>query len=393
MLFRRWSLLFLAIAALSIPVLTAVRQANAGSFDFGVVGHVYVNNNTSGVNSISAFNRHFDGSLTPTPGSPFNIGGAGTGAIIGSQGSLQLSSNQNYLLAVDAGSNQISVVRIHPDGSLSAVGNPVSSGGITPISIAVNKALLTDLVYVANTGVGGSNYTGFRLTGGGQLIPIPNSTFALPDTASPGDILFNGNGRHLVATRVGPDVGPSFIDSFIVGLDGRLTPAAGSPFPAQGVGPFGSEFRPTNPQQLYVSNAHNGAGAGTISAYNVGFNGVLSSIGSSPYPDNQTAPCWVEISHDGRYLFTVNTGDSTISSYSISGGGSLTLLGSTPFKQPTGLRPFDARLDDSGRYLYVVDAGLKAVSVFRVNNGSLTEIASSPVSLPANVTPFGMVVT
>jgi len=37
----------------------------------------------------------------------------------------------------------------------------------------------------------------------------------------------------------------------------------------------------------------------------------------SPYACGQTAPCWVEISHNGKYLFTVNTGPENISSYSI----------------------------------------------------------------------------
>ena len=52
-------------------------------------------------------------------------------------------------------------------------------------------------------------------------------------------------------------MGTSQIDSFTVGFGGRLTAAPGSPFPAQGLGPFGSEFRPTDPGQLFVSNAHN----------------------------------------------------------------------------------------------------------------------------------------
>src|SRR5579859_2397194 len=73
-----------------------------------VVGHVYVNDNTAGVNTIGGFNRHDDGSLTPMPGSPFAAGGAGTGTIVGSQGALQLTSDSRFLLAVDAGSNQIS---------------------------------------------------------------------------------------------------------------------------------------------------------------------------------------------------------------------------------------------------------------------------------------------
>jgi len=359
-----------------------------------VVGHVYVNDNTAGTNTIGAFDRFADGTLAPMNGSPFTAGGAGTGTIVGSQGALQVTDDGRYLLAADAGSNQISVLRIDRDGKLHPVGSsPVASGGIQPISIAVHD----DLVYVANLGDGttGSNYTGFRLRDNGRLTPLRNSTVPLPNTALPGDVFFNADGTHLVGTEVGTTDPSTFkIDSFVVGHDGRLTAAPGSPFAAQGAGPFGSEFRPTNPTQLYVSNAHNGAGKGTVSAFHVARDGTLTSIGDSPYPDNQTAPCWVEITHDGRYLFTVNTGDSTISRYRIQGDGSLTLLGSTPLKNPTGvLRSFDARLAPNGNELYVVDAGLDAVSVLAVDGGSLTELSVSPVALPAGATPFGIVVT
>lgn len=56
-------------------------------------------------------------------------------------------------------------------------------------------------------------------------------------------MLFNRTGTKLVGTRVGS----SLIDSFTVGADGLLTAAPESPIPAQGLGPFGSEFSPTNP--------------------------------------------------------------------------------------------------------------------------------------------------
>ena len=181
---------------------------------------------------------------------------------------------------------------------------------------------------MSRTRNGGSNYSGFTLNAGGHLRPISNSTISLPDGSQPGDVLFNGDGDRLVGVRVGT----SLIDSFSVGENGRLTAAPGSPFAAQGLGPFGSEFRPTNSTQLYVSNAHDGAGNGTVSAFGVAADGTLSSIGSSPFPDLQTAPCWVEISHDGQYLFTVNTASNSISRYTINSDGSLSLLGSTPFK-------------------------------------------------------------
>ena len=67
------------------------------------------------------------------------------------------------MLAVDADSNQVSVLRVHRDSKLSLVpGGVVPSGGTLPDSIAVHGSL----VYVANSGNGGSNYTGFRFFGG-----------------------------------------------------------------------------------------------------------------------------------------------------------------------------------------------------------------------------------
>jgi 6-phosphogluconolactonase len=356
----------------------------------GVVGHVYVNDNTAGMNTIGAFNRRADGTLVPMSGSPFAAGGVGTGTAIGSQGSLQLSSDGQYLLAVDAGSNQISVLRIAVDGTLIPV-SLVSSGGVEPVSIAVHG----NLIYVANEGNGaaGSNYTGFTLNSGGQLAPVNNSTVPLSNTADPGDVFFNPTGTYLVGT----EVGTSLIDSFVVKHDGRLKAAPGSPFTAQGPGPFGSEFSPTDASHLYVSNAHGGSNNGTVSAFSVATKGTLSSIGASPFPDFQTAPCWVEISHDGQYLFTVNTASASISRYQILADGSLSLLpGATSLTNPepgTALSPFDARLDPTGGFLYVVDAGVDAVSAFAVSGGNLTELSSSPTAAPAGATPFGIVVT
>ena len=81
------------------------------------------------------------------------------------------------------------------------------------------------------------------------------------------------------------------IDSFTVGVGGRLTAAPGSPFPAQGLGPFGSEFRPASPDQLFVSNAHNTAtDSGTVSAFNDHRNGRLSSIAGSSVPGSPDGP-------------------------------------------------------------------------------------------------------
>jgi 6-phosphogluconolactonase (cycloisomerase 2 family) len=285
------------------------------------------------------------------------------------------------VIAVDAGSSQISVLRIRRHGSLELV-SVISSGGIQPVSVAEHDGL----VYVANSGAASSNYTGFRLSHAGTLEPLAGSTVGLPGKAQPGDVLFNSSGTNLVGTRVGT----SQIDSFRVAPDGRLTAAPGSPFTAQGLGPFGSEFRPTDPSQLFVSNAHGGTGNGTISAFSVTHDGALSSIGNSPFADQQTAPCWVEITHDGEFLFTVNTGSGSISRYSISRTGTLTLLGSTQVSSQAGVGAVDARLNSDGRTLYVNESRIAAVGEFAVDGGQLTELGS--VSLPAGATPAGITV-
>jgi 6-phosphogluconolactonase (cycloisomerase 2 family) len=374
----------LGIGLAPIAVAAAIAAGNASAAS-SVVGHVYVNDNTAGANTIAAFDRHADGTLSPVDGSPFPAGGAGTGAGIGSQGALQITSDGKYLLAVDAGSNQISVLRIGSDGGLKPVGGgPVSSGGNEPVSIAVHD----DLVYVANAGDGGSNYTGFDLNPGGHLRPLAGSTVALPDGSTPGDILFDGDGTRVVGVRVGT----SLIDSFTVAGDGTLTAAPGSPFAAQGPGPFGSEFRPTDPTELYVSNAHGGAGNGTVSAFSDGSDGTLTSIGASPFADLQTAPCWVEISHDGQFLFTVNTASNSISRYGIGSGGALSLIGSTTISTAHAGAE-DARLAPDGGTLWVVDTGAAKLSAFGVDGGNLTELPSSPTALPAGSAPFGIVVT
>ena len=366
----------------------AALAAGTASAAPGVVGHVYVNDNTGGMNTIGAFDRHADGSLTPMAGSPFDAGGEGTGKGLASQGSLQQSSDGRYLLAADAGSNQVSVLRIRRDGSLEPVGKgPVSSNGVNPVSIAVHG----DLVYVANAGTatstGGTNYTGFRLSGRGHLRPLARSTVTLPDASQPGDVLFSPDGRTLVGTRVGT----SLIDSFTVERKGRPTAAPGSPFAAQRIGPFGSEFRPTDAAQLFVSNAHDGANAGSVSAFAVGGDGALTAIGASPFPNEQTAPCWVEIDRYGQDLFAVNTASKSISSYSIAADGSLGLLRTTPVKAAG--TPEDARLSPDGATLWVVDPTANAVSGFTVDGGDLTELPSSPAQGPAGAAPAGIVVT
>ena len=214
---RKWLAAGGSLLAASIGLFGSAAAASA-STPSPVVGYTYIDGNTATANTIDGFARHADGSLSPLAGSPFAAGGAGLGTGLGSQGAIQVTADGRYLLAVDAGSNQISVLRVTAGGVPVLVGRPVSSGGIEPVSVAVSWS---GLVYVANSGAGGSNYTGFRLSPAGTLRPIPGSTYTVPDNSGLGDVFFNAFGDHLIGTRTGT----SLIDSFVVLPGGRLLAA------------------------------------------------------------------------------------------------------------------------------------------------------------------------
>ncbi len=372
------------LSRMSIPVALlavamagpAVASANSGHDFYRAPEHVYLDGNSAGANTIAGFTRSATGTLIALPGSPFQAGGAGL-AGTPSQDAVKFADHDRYLLAVDAGSNQISVLRVGSDGSLTPVpGSPVASGGVQPNSIAVNG----NLVYVSN--IGSPNYTGFFLTPWGQLRPIPNSTVTLPAGENTGDIVINNEGTKLVGAVIGgTTAGSSFLNSFRVNWDGTLTAAPGSPLQAQGLGAFGSEFSPTNPDQVFVSNAHNGPNLGTVSVFNDSWNGTLSSIGASPFADDQTAPCWIALSNDGERLYALNTGTGSVSTYAIAADGTLTLLASTPLTNATGnaITGTDVTVSTDDKTLYVNESKNGTVGAFAINSdGTVTQLPGSP---------------
>ncbi len=228
-----------------------------------------------------------------------------------------------------------------------------------------------------------ANVTGFRLSFSGTLTPIAGSTVALPTGAQPNDVVLNSTATNMVV----PDVALSVVYTYTVTSAGLLTPAPDSPVAAQGAGPFGSAFDPINPSQLFVSNAHNGTALGTVSAFDVASDGTLTSIDSSPFADYQTAPCWVAVTPNGHYLIAVNAGTPSVSSYAIDSDGSLMLVGSFPFREGSTLHPLDDTV--SGNDLYV--KGASEVAAFRIlSGGFLTELSSSPTSLPAGASASGI---
>jgi 6-phosphogluconolactonase len=373
----------LVACSLAGTAATAAAKTAHSSGTSPTVGYVYTDDNTATTNTVAGFARHFDGTLTALPGSPFPAGGAGDGAGNTSQGSIVTARSGRFVLAVDNGSNQISVLKVGSGGALTPVGSPVASGGTNPVSISVSGSL----VYVANAAPapGVATVTGFRLGLYGSLTPIAGSTIDLPAGAQPDEVVINSTATNLIV----PDVALSVIYSYSISSGGLLTASPDSGLAAQGLGPFGSVFDPANPAKLFVSNAHNGTGLGTVSSYDVASDGTLTAIGASPFADDQTAPCWVAITPNGKYLFADNTGTPDVSSYAVNTDGSLTLIGSFPYKESPNPKPTDATV--SGNHLYVTAGGGNEVVTFRiVSGGFLSELGSSPTELPVGATASGI---
>jgi 6-phosphogluconolactonase len=325
------------------------------------VGAVYTMTNSASGNAVIMFHRTAHGLLVP--GSVFSTGGMGSGDSLGNQGALALSAGNRWLFVVNSGSNDVSVFRVEPGGLTLVDRQP--SGGLRPISVTVDR----DLLYVLNAGgaVGGSDtITGFVVGPDGTLSPLAGSTrFLNAGNNGPAQISFSPNGRFLAVTEKPTDQ----IDTWSVGHDGLASDLfVGNN--SEGITPFGFAFGKRG--LLFVSEA----ATGSMSSYVLERDGTLQVV-SSAVPTTETAACWVVVTIDGRFAYTTNAGSGTVSGYRIAFDGTITLLDADGVSGNTGngSAPIDMALSNNGRYLFTLNSGNDTISAFRVHaDGSLSPL-------------------
>ncbi len=328
-------------------------------------GAVYSLTNDTHDNAVAVAIRHHDGQLTPF--ARYSTGGLGTGAGLGSQGALASDQDGRWLVAVNPGSDDITLFSTF--GNLLLWRRDVAAThGTRPTSVAIHG----DLVYALDAG--SDDVAGFRIRRG-RLERIGN--FALSGTAvAAAQVGFDPTGRLLVVTERATDR----IDVFPVRRDGTL----GQVIPQASAGhtPFGFAFREDG--TLIVSEAAGGAAhASTTSSYRIDRQGTLGTI-TAALPTDQTAACWIVLPRDGRNVYTTNAGSASLTGYAVGGHGALTRLdpSGTTGALNTGARPIDAGVDGSGRTLYVLDSFAdEIVALHRAQDGSL-HLLNSAWSLP-----------
>jgi 6-phosphogluconolactonase len=344
-----------------VVIAVLVNISPKASADEDTPGAVYVLTNQPSGNSIQVYARAADGTLSFA--GTFATGGKGAGMgpdPLGSQGSLVLTRGHRLLLAVNAGSNDVSVFAV--DGLNLRLLDKEPSGGQMPVSISVHEGL----VYVLNAG-GTPNIQGFFIEPfRGRLIHLPGSqrNLAGGPSSSPAQVGFSTDGDVLIVTEKATNK----IDTWTVNDDGYAENAR--TINSSGATPFGFTF-------VHRFAIISEAGPSALSSYEVDDDGQPELL-TGTLTDTQKANCWVIATRNGLYAYTTNTASGTISSYLISREGFLSLLDAAAGRTAAGGAPIDMALSNDSHFLFVRDGVKGMVDVFRVeSNGSLASVGSA----------------
>ncbi|KAI0557867.1 WD40/YVTN repeat-like containing protein [Gracilaria domingensis] len=318
-------------------------KISRGSSEF--VGGVYAMSNDVTENTIVTYARRPDGTLQLLDPA---VKTGGKGAVISflpdtdtlsSTFALAITSDYRFVLAVNAGSNSVSVFKVMPDFNLRLV-HVQHIFGFGPLSIAVSGKF----VYVASVDADGKFdspksqegvLSGFILSASGKLIPLPGSRRDL--TFRPGGIKFSPDRRSLVVTSLSASFNAlenGSVEELVVfsvnrkGLLSRtpvssatsteLGNAEGRNLPAA----IGLEIvQSQGVQYVVVPEIRLFAGAdgmaplpqaGSVSTWRLDAKGrlfpVQLDVPTGPsVTAGQLAPCWVEFSADLRNFWVSNT--------------------------------------------------------------------------------------
>ncbi len=138
---------------------------------------------------------------------------------------------------------------------------------------------------------------------------------------NPAQVQIDPSGQWLLVTEKLTNL----IDVYRIHGNGSL--GTRTSFTSTGLYPFGMAFNPAHPQQFIVDDGFgfNGSnGTGAVTSYRLSHGSV--SLINGPLPDFQLAPCWMVITHDGRFAYTSNPYSQAISGLRIGSGGVISLL-------------------------------------------------------------------
>ena len=318
---------------------------------------------TPAPNAVIMFSRDAHGALTLV--GSFATGGdgglrSGPPDPLKSQGSLMLTQNGKWLLAVNAGSNSVSVFQVKNNGL--TLTDTESSGGSFPVSLTISG----NEVFVLNGGT--PNISGFNLSNSGKITAISGSTIALPSTGTSASYLytqigFDNSGKWLAVS----DLGDNMILTYAVNSG---VPSDLQTFASSQPAPFGFIFDARN--NLLSVQAANSA----VSSYSISHGGMLSPIVEAFNPTSVSA-CWI-VEDQTDDLYTTNPGTNNISSYEdSSNSGNVGWLNASA---ATGITTIDEGITNDGGFLYALAPGV-GIDGYRISgDGTLKMVGTFPAA-------------
>jgi 6-phosphogluconolactonase (cycloisomerase 2 family) len=408
-----------------LAILLLCSSGVSTAFAAGKFLYLQSNNVADGANSVIAYMRKSDGTLSPHPSGPFLTRGTGinnsTNGKLGpndNDSPIVVSADKKRLFAVNGHSNTIAVFNIQSTGALEHVpGSPFDSMGINPVSLAISGEILL----VANRnedphqlkalkGGADSSYVSFQIGEDGSL--SFRSKSELKDGYKPSQVLVSsrnsqiafGNDFQVDADFDGDgDVSRLFgnepqvrgrVHTFKISrnpghiqpVDQQALPETVMPAPGVPSVPLGLWDHPEK-NLLYVGLVTRNQ----LGVYRYDDDGKLTFLTSVPNSGQDI--CWLKTNVDGTRLYAVNNlpreehrdRGSSITVFDISGSNAEhpIEIGRTVLPLPLGTfvnnrnseqpnsTAFQFDIDDSETFLYVVNQRVNQTSGNQTTNGNV----------------------
>jgi len=262
---------------------------------------------------VSIYSGNSEGQLSNAGQITTNGTGSGSSGLQSQNGIIVF---QNYIFAVNAGSNSVSMFQIQPtDPTVVVILSTVDSGGDWPLSLTAYGNTLCVINGGARNGI-----RCFTITSSGLVFQVDlrlNLTLTTPPAnhMGPAQISFTNNGDALVVSVKGLNP-PVWVFPYYKGVISK-----GFSTPAHGAVSFGFTFDTDDTVILTdASPYNNGSGLILINPSTASF---LSNYYLIP---GQNAACWVVRSSQTSNFYVANAATSTVSEISRSSGNSLTLV-------------------------------------------------------------------
>ncbi|KAI9064800.1 hypothetical protein FKP32DRAFT_1569191 [Trametes sanguinea] len=299
------------------------------------------------------------------------------------QGGLQVSTKGEVLATVNPGSNTVSLFSINPKQptDISPLGDPVSSEGEFPMSLAFNSD--GSRLCVLNGGAVASVncFTVDKTLG---LVAIPNSLRAIPlnqttpPNGPPGtasQITFNHDESKLIASFKGLPPAVGFLAFWDISSDGSLS----SDFTRMDTLPAGSltfSLTPIPGKNAFLSTDP-GVGFTVFDLDDPSKSSVI------PIP-GQGATCWSTFSPKTGNFFLDDVGTGTVTEVHVDGNLKASIVKQYPLGSTAGTLDNDVATINGKDFLFVMAAGATSVDVLALDGpGRARKIDSLDITGPA----------